>query len=193
MAQPTVYEASVYSDGPDARAVNVLHYEKSIGAVGPGDAANLGFALLSNLLPTHQACISSSWSLIRLLVSRLNHADKDDYDSGVIAYTGSRGASAFPAGTCGIIKKISGTKGRWAQGRIYVAGLDETEHTNSNFNTAGAWWTAFLAQIIVSEVAGGGTYDPVVWSRKTEALYQIIGAPANPILGHVRGRRPPAF
>lgn len=193
MAQPTVAEVMWYVDLPDSRAVNVFHYDKTGTPWAVGDAAGLATVLQAPLLLDWVPVITIHCTIIRCIIRILNASFDDEYDSGALSSAGTVSDSTFPAGTVGVLKKLTDEPGRKGQGRLFISGLAENAHTDSKFNATGATWTNLMTELGNSYVAGPDTFIPSVWSRKNEALYPITNITSNPVLGHLRGRRPAAF
>lgn len=193
MAQPTVAEVSWFVDLPDSRAVNVLHYNKTGTAWAAGDAAALRVPLQGALLLDWPGCITVSCMIIRCIVQIVNATFEDVSDSGPLATPGTLSAPTFPSATCAVLKKSTAEPGRSGRGRMFIGGLSETQHTDSYFASAAGGWPLLIAELGNSHVVGPDTFNPVVWSRKTEALHDITAFVPNPVLGHVRTRRPAAF
>lgn len=193
MAQPTVAELTWFVDLPESRSMNTFHYDKTGTAWAIGDAATLRTAAQAAFLLDWPGCITVHCTIVRCIVRILNAVFDDESDSGVLAVAGGISDTTFPAGTAGVIKKLTDTPKRVGQGRTFLSGLAENAHVNSQFNSGGGAIPALMVEIATTHVVGPDSYVPSVWSRKMEALYPITNVTANPILGHIRGRRPPAF
>lgn len=193
MAQPTCAEVTWVVDTNDSRTVNVFHYDKTGTAWAIGDAAALRISLQAAFLIDWPGVITTECTIVRCVVDIRNATFADTSDSGGLSVPGTRSGDTFPSGTAAILKKVTAEPGRHGRGRFFIGGLSEADHNDSFLNSALAQWPLLMAELATSYVVGPDTFIPSVWSRSKEDLYAITGIVANPVLGHMRTRRPPAY
>jgi hypothetical protein len=143
--------------------------------------------------------VSVTWTMDSIRVRCINDID-DPYTELVVADPGTIVGEALPAQNSMVISKGSAIRGRWAQGRMHVAGVPESGSAGNAITAGQLTLLAALAVLLNTNVvvAGGNAYRPFIFSQRysqiTETPTDVVGNDqttmvARSIIGSMDSRR----
>jgi len=116
---------------------------------------------------TWLAAVSEHYDMDQLRIRCLDDAE-DAYEDTVVGSPGTIAGEALPGFNAMVISKRSAIRGRWAQGRCYICGIQEAA-TTGNALTAGQ---LILLQALATDLntavvtaASANTYVPAIFSQ----------------------------
>lgn len=200
MAAGDIWEASFQYQNAGGQFANVLHMESDV-EVSPtlesfGTAMAAGFA--AGIAASFMPCCSDETTLVCAHVRRVAPTGSRVFASYVDS--GTAGGFAFPAVSAqvaAVISKYTAVNDKTGRGRIYVAGIPESEVTLGAIETGLGSLESVLQQFADVFLLGGwqdptgNEFTPVLWSRKLDTAQPITATVIRPVTGIIRGRRSP--
>jgi hypothetical protein len=185
-----VYQVTIVGSLDGQRIENVLHYYCTAEGAGNGASAlatnldvSLGLSLRAFACVQYQYLYMQAQKIWPLPVLVPAVADTN---AGGGAITGA----ALPTECAVTITKQSAYAGRGGRGRIYVAGIAESDVAASQLlNAARLRLQTFADFLPTTAGVAGWQFTPVIYHRITHLYTQIIQARANVIIRSQRRRQ----